>query len=77
LIPGRVQSSVHATFLSLFLNGEELEMNLFRHFVAAFMSSTGKSPLPHPTEISLILIQRSFLAGTFIDWGASVPKRYI
>jgi len=34
LIPGRVQSTVHATFFSLFLNGEELEMNLFRHFVA-------------------------------------------
>jgi hypothetical protein len=41
LIPGRVQSTVHATFLSLFLNGEELEMNSFTHFVAAFMSSTG------------------------------------
>jgi hypothetical protein len=50
LIPGRLQNTVPTTFgtqfpflelaaiLSLFFNAEELEMNLFRLFVAAFMS---------------------------------------
>ncbi len=60
--------------LSLFFNAAELEMNLFRLFVATFMSSTGivssssKRNWPNFDTLEALSLQ-----ALSIDWGAFVP----
>jgi hypothetical protein len=86
LIPDRLQNTVHTTFgtqfpflelvvsLSLFFNAEELEMNLFRLFVAAFVSSTRTvSSSSNRNQPDFDTLEAVFLQALSIDWGAFGP----